>query len=116
MKFQLCFLLPLLLPQPFLSSLPVPRPLFFLLKSPKGLVRLVTKARRLRQPRARGLAGWSSAQRQGQRHGGQAPTRGQGYKGCSHNQGCHLQAKDVEPKSKAVDPKSKAADPKGDPP
>ena len=54
-KLQWCSLLSLLLPsppeQPFTT-----RPLFLLLKSPKGLARLVTKARRLRWPRARRLA------------------------------------------------------------
>ena len=55
-KFQLCSLLPLLLPYPPLSSLPPPNPFFLLLKSLKGLAKLVTKARRLRWPRARGLA------------------------------------------------------------
>ena len=55
-KLQLCSLLPLLLPYPPLSSPPPPKPFSLLLKSPKGLVRLVTKARRLRWPRVRGLA------------------------------------------------------------
>ena len=55
-KFQQRSLLSLLLPFLPLSS-PLPyRPFFLLLESTKGLARLVTKARRLRWPRARRLA------------------------------------------------------------
>ena len=50
-KFQQCSLLPLLLLFPLLSNPPPPRPLFLLLKSQKGLARLVTKTRGLRWPR-----------------------------------------------------------------
>jgi len=46
----------LLPPSPWSSLPPPPRPFFLLLKSLKGLIRPVTKARRLRWLRARRLA------------------------------------------------------------
>ena len=55
-KFQLHSLLSLPLLQPPLSRPPSLRPLFLLLRSLKGLARLVTKVRGLRWLRVRGLA------------------------------------------------------------
>ena len=62
-KFQLHSLLLLPMHQPLLSSPLPPRPLFILLRSSRDLARLVTKSKRLRWLKVRGLARMVLSQR-----------------------------------------------------
>ena len=95
-----------------MSSPPSPRPFFLLLRSPKGLARLVTKARGLRWLRVRGWLGWFSARGQGKGKEVKPLPKAKGPEATLKLKDVTPKTKDVVPKAKDADLQSKEADPK----